>query len=80
MSSSANRRVLASFIAGTLLVGIGLISTGVSAAGRAPIRSTPVIQAVGAENEYANVIQQIGGGLRPCRGHHEKPQYRSPHL
>ena len=61
MSSSANRRALASFIAGTLLVGMGLISTGVSAAGRAPIRSTPVIQAVGAENEYANVIQQIGG-------------------
>lgn len=61
MSSPANRRALASFIAATLLAGMGLTTTEVSAAGRAPIRSTPVIQAVGAENEYANVIQQVGG-------------------
>ena len=39
----------------------------------------PVVAAVGAENEYANVIGQIGGQVRRGRDH-EQPEHRPPHL
>jgi zinc/manganese transport system substrate-binding protein len=45
-------------VASVLTVGLGLLAGGCSATQGDP---TGVVVAVGAENEYANVIQQVGG-------------------
>jgi zinc/manganese transport system substrate-binding protein len=50
------RRAIAAM---TACVGLGLLSAGCSSGGSGS--DTGAVQAVGAENEYANVISQIGG-------------------
>ena len=43
--------------------------------------STPgVINAIGAENEYANVLSQIGGAVRPRLLHPGQPEHRPAHV
>ena len=50
---------------------------GVTGRARGPAAA---IVAVGAENQYANVIAQVGGSLREGDRDREQPEHRSAHL
>ena len=63
-------------------LGVALLASACSPASAASGSSDPsgTIVAVGAENEYANVIQQVGGKYVQASADHEQPEHRPAHL
>jgi zinc/manganese transport system substrate-binding protein len=59
--STAPRLALLTLPAATLLLALLLAGCGANSSSSSSSSSNAVIEAVGAENEYANVISQIGG-------------------
>lgn len=54
-------RIRGKFLAAAIPVAVALLAGACSPAGAVPSGSSARIMAVGAENEYASVIQQVGG-------------------
>ena len=65
-------------LAAASALGVALLASACTPASGAAHAGT--IVAVGAESEYANVIQQVGGKYVAGQRHHEQPEYGPAHL
>src|SRR2546427_12740297 len=66
--------------AAAALLGAGLLAAACSPASGSPASPNGGIVAVGAENEYANVIGQVGGEDRPRPGDPQNPPHPPAHV
>ena len=66
--------------AAAILAVVSAFAAGCGGGGQGATAGGGAIVAVGAENEYANVIEQIGGAYVKVTRDREQPEHRSAHV